>query len=249
MARRPESGDWGLSLFADVWSVIFENMRGLSQMSRLMRTFGNMKYTLERAGDSPSYRDVSQGFENTLAGTEGAGAPGRRDGGRRELERRVLTDDLTNEALDVFEPPPGYKAIDTLKANIDIMPHLALFQMGREEMFSGLTIPPDLFGLTTARATPSGRALELEYKPTASMVKAARQTVINAVRRALLVGAICEGRAAADVQEYAENIEIVWPNDFDQTSLVISDGDMEEADDEELEPEDGVPFPPEEGAE
>ena len=66
--RRPVTGDWGLSLYADAWSLIFESMRRLSQMSSGLESFGDLKYTLERAPDGYSVDKARQGFEQSLDG-------------------------------------------------------------------------------------------------------------------------------------------------------------------------------------
>ena len=88
ITRRPVTGDWGLSLYADVWSLIFESMRRLSQMSTGLGIFGDLKYTLERDGTGYGIGEAREGFDNSL----GAGSSEQRS--RNELEQRIFIDKL-----------------------------------------------------------------------------------------------------------------------------------------------------------
>ena len=97
----------------------------------------------------------------------------------------------------------------------------------QEEIAVAISIPPPLLGRPSARPAASGKALDKEYKVTAAVVKAAHETAIKAVRKALIVGAIVAERSATEVASYAERIVITWPNDFDSSSIEVRDGDME----------------------
>ena len=100
------------------------------------------------------------------------------------------------------------------------------YQLVREEIFSAINIPPALYGLTSGRDTPSGRALDKEFKVTAAVVKSARETAIKAIRKALIVGSIVAGYGRSEVEAYADRIVITWPNDFDSSTLETEGGDM-----------------------
>ena len=109
--------------------------------------------------------------------------------------------------------------------------------MVREEIFSAINIPPALYGLTSGRDTPSGKALDKEFKVTAAVVKSARETAIKSIRKALIVGAIVAGHGRSEVEAYADRIVITWPNDFDSSTLETEGGDMVSIDEPDEEDE------------
>ena len=240
ITRRPVTGDWGLSLYADVWSLIFEAMRRLSQMSTGLGIFGDLKYTLERDGSGFDYGQAKEGYDNSL----GQGSSEQRS--RNELDQRIFLDKVSNREHVVLEPPKGYSKVSTLQPEIDFFPHVGQYQLVREEIFSAINIPPALYGLTSGRDTPSGKALDKEFKVTAAVVKSARETAIKAIRKALIVGAIVAGHGRSEVEAYADRIVITWPNDFDSSTLETEGGDMVSIDEPDEEENDLLVFGDEE---
>lgn len=225
--RRPSTGDWGLSLYADAWSPIFELMRRGSQVSTMQTDFGDLKFIFKDAADGGLV-----GARSAWPGAAGGDDGDKRQGGRRELELVNITDALTNRSYKGFMPPAGLEA-EVLRTDVDAMQFITWLHFVREESFVQLKIAPALLGYTMGRTPMSGVALREENRVTAAQVDSAKEAAIKAIRKALITAAIIEGYTAAEVQAYADTLIIRWQTMFDDGELVSEEGDMtgESADD------------------
>ena len=211
-ARRPRTGDWGLGAFEDIASLIFENTRGNSQISRILGQFGN-----------PKYKPIRRGGGNGLP------APIQRinlePGNQQTATNKVSITRWYDKALDqdsyIIEPPPGYDDIEYLVFQGSLRDHQMQRQLINEDIFLQSSIPAALWGLGTAGPTPSGVALSRQYVPTSVYIQDAQESLIKELRKVLLVGALVNGLTGSALQDYANSIRITWENMFDESTLIM----------------------------
>ena len=211
-ARRPRTGDWGLSAFEDIASLIFENTRGNSQISRILSQFANPKYKpVRRAGNAGMPGGIQRA--NLQPGNQPTSA------GKIEITR-WFDRDLDQDAY-VIEPPPGYDDIEYLLFTGSLRDHQMQRQLTNEDIFLQSSIPAALWGLGTDGPTPSGVALSRQYVPTSVYIQDAQESLIKEIRKVLLIGALVEGLSGAALEDYANSIRITWDNMFDESTLVM----------------------------
>ena len=211
-ARRPRTGDWGLGAFEDIASLIFENTRGNSQISRVLSQFTNPKYKPIRRGAGTGLPDVVQ-RANLQPGNQ-ATAQGKVD------VTRWYDRDLDQDSY-IIEPPPGYDDIEFLLFTGSLRDHQMQRQLINEDIFLQSSIPPALWGMGTAGPTPSGVALSRQYVPTSVYIQDAQESLIKEIRKVLLVGALVNGLSGSALSDYANNIRITWENMFDESTLIL----------------------------
>ena len=207
-ARRPTTGDWGLSAFADVFSLIFESNRSLSQTSRILTYFGNPKLKFKRSNTST--QPMVQQRINLNPGNQSTAA--------RKVEITRFHDRDLDQDSTIIEPPAGYDDVEFLTFTGSLRDHQMQSQLIDEHIFMQSSIPAALWGIQSG-SPPAGVALSRQYVPTSVYIQDAQESLIKAIRKVLLIGALAAGTSTAELARYADNMLITWPNIFDDSVL------------------------------
>ena len=213
--RRPATGDWGTGLYPDITPLAVEFNRRMTQNSEILNEHGNPKILL--------IPEQNNNVVGQMADPDNRG---------ETLRFKTFTNELNNQRKEVvITLPKGFQDARYLEWRGSLRDHIMASHLIQEQLFAATYIPAALYGLGTERPNPSGVALSKQYLRTSIYVQNSQETLIKAIRKVMIVGALMNGLGADEVTRFAEGLEITWPNIFDEDDLTIQDGEEETEDD------------------
>ena len=206
--RRPATGDWGRSLYLDITSLTMELNRRLGQNSSILTEHGwprevllpNTEEQLNRSydalidgaseGKSEQQIDIDWVTQQTRLGRWRKSTVGVLSSRWRDVKYLQWTGRLNDH----------FNQIDEIKMQLYVQSH----------------VPPALYGDGMTNFPAAGVALEKQYIRLHLYVMQLQATFINALRKAVLIGAMYEGAGESELRRMAEGLVIEWPNIFDE---------------------------------
>ena len=206
--RRPATGDWGRSLYLDITSLTMELNRRLGQNSSILTEHGwprevllpNTEEQLNRSydalidgaseGKEEAQVDIDWVTQQTRLGRWRKSTIGVLSSRWRDVKYLQWTGRLNDH----------FNQIDEIKMQLYVQSH----------------VPPALYGDGMTNFPAAGVALEKQYIRLHLYVMQLQATFINALRKAVLIGAMYEGAGESELRRMAEGLVIEWPNIFDE---------------------------------
>lgn len=197
--RRPDTGDWGRSLFPMITNLALEWARG---------TTDNRDTLIEHLKPLLLF----------LPGDKAVGSGYRDEDGRDELkneDRRVFLERLRKNPS--MELPDGIIDAKYLTWPPNMEASFAHTENIEQSLFLATNVSGELYGKKQAQGTDmSGVAWDRQYLRSAVHTRGFQSRLIDTLTKALGVAALTHGITGSRLQSFIDNVEITWPNPFDR---------------------------------
>ena len=206
--RRPATGDWGRSLYLDITSLTMELNRRLGQNSSILTEHGWPREVL-----LPNTEEqLNRSYDALIDGA---------DQGKDEKEvdidwvtQQIRLGRWRKSTIGVLSS--RYRDIKYLQWTGRLNDHFNQIDEIKMQLYVQSHVPPALYGDGMTNFPAAGVALEKQYIRLHLYVMQLQATFINALRKAVLIGAMYEGKGAGELRSLAEGLVIEWPNIFDE---------------------------------
>ena len=206
--RRPATGDWGRSLYLDITSLTMELNRRLGQNSSILTEHGWPREVLLPNTDEQLNRSYDALIDGADQGKD-----------EREVDIDWVTQQIRlgrwrKSTIGVLSS--RYRDIKYLQWTGRLNDHFNQIDEIKMQLYVQSHVPPALYGDGMTNFPAAGVALEKQYIRLHLYVMQLQATFINALRKAVLIGAMYEGKGAGELRALAEGLVIEWPNIFDE---------------------------------